>query len=89
MERIIVYIDGFNLYFGLKQKGWKKFYWLNVSKLAQSLLKPDQDLNKVKYFTSRVSSPPDKVKRQGTYIEALETLKDVEIFYGKYYINKQ
>ena len=27
-ERVIAYIDGFNLYFGLKAKGWRQFYWL-------------------------------------------------------------
>ena len=40
-----------------------------------------------KYFTSRVSYPPNKVKRQGTFIEALETLDNFEIFYGKYQAN--
>ena len=84
MKRVIVYIDGFNLYFGLKLKGWKKLYWLNISKLSQNLLKSDQQLESVKYFTSRISLPPDKMKRQNTFIEALETLPDVKIFYGKY-----
>ena len=23
MQRVMVYVDGFNLYFGLKSKGWK------------------------------------------------------------------
>ncbi len=54
MEKIIFYIDGFNLYFGLKTKGWKSFYWLNLEKLAQNLLLNNQSLIKVKYFTSRI-----------------------------------
>ncbi len=29
MDRVIVYIDGFNLYFGLKSKGWRRYFWLN------------------------------------------------------------
>lgn len=87
MQRIITYIDGFNLYFGLKDKGWKRYYWLNLQKLSQKLLKNDQNLVLTKYFTSRVSSPPDKVKRQGTFIEALETLSNFEIYYGKYQAN--
>ena len=41
-EKVIVYIDGFNLYFGLKEKKWKKFYWLNLKKLAKSLVKKEQ-----------------------------------------------
>lgn len=88
MERVITYIDGFNLYFGLKTKGWKRYYWLNFQKLAKALLKREQKLITTKYFTSRVSGPPDKTKRQGTFIEALETLDNFQIFYGHYITNK-
>ncbi|MBN2031007.1 NYN domain-containing protein [bacterium] len=87
MEKVIVYIDGFNLYFGLKEKKWKRYYWLNLQKLAKALLKEDQKLIMTKYFTSRVSFPPDKVKRQTTFIEALETLKKFKIYYGHYLPN--
>ena len=27
-QRVIVYIDGFNFYYGLKKAPWKKYYWL-------------------------------------------------------------
>ncbi len=84
MERVITYIDGFNLYFGLKASRLQKYYWLNIQSLSQNLLKPNQQLMKTKYFTARVSRPPDKQKRQTTFIEALETLQDVEIYYGHY-----
>jgi len=86
-ERTIGYIDGFNLYFGLKSKKWKRFYWLNLNQLSANLLKQDQNLVKTKYFTARISYPPDKVKRQGAFIEALMTLDNFEIFYGKYQSN--
>ena len=87
MERVIAYVDGFNLYFGLKSKGWSRYYWLNIQLLAQNLLKPNQSLLLTKYFTARISSPPDKQRRQSTYIEALETLSDFRIFRGKYQLN--
>lgn len=87
MERVITYIDGFNLYFGLKTKGWQRYYWLDLQKLSVNLLKDNQRLSTTKYFTSRVSGPPDKVKRQGTFIEALETLDNFHIFYGHYLTN--
>jgi uncharacterized LabA/DUF88 family protein len=83
-NRVIAYIDGFNLYFGLKDKGWRCYYWLNVRLLCQKLLYKHQRLITVKYFTSRITSPPDKKKRQSTYIEALNTIDDIKIFYGKY-----
>jgi len=87
MQRVIVYVDGFNLYFGLRSKGWKRYYWLNIQKIAQNLLKPDQNLIRTKYFTSRVTKPPDKAARQNTYIEALQTLSELDIHFGHYLSN--
>jgi len=87
MQRVIAYIDGFNLYFGMKEKAWDRYLWLNVQALAMNLLKPGQQLVRTKYFTSRVSGTlrdPDKPKRQNTYLEALQTLRDLDIFYGHY-----
>ena len=55
--------------------------------LAQSLLKPNQQLLLTKYFTARIAGPPDKEERQSTYIGALETLSNFQIFYGKYQLN--
>lgn len=88
LQRVIIYIDGFNLYFGLREKKWKNFYWLNIQKLGENILTKEQTLIEVKYFTSRISFPPDKVKRQGTFIEALETLTNIKIYYGNYQSNK-
>jgi uncharacterized LabA/DUF88 family protein len=89
MSRVISYIDGFNLYFGLKRRNWKRYYWLNIIKLSNNLLTKDQTLITTKYFTSRIASPPDKAKRQNTFIEALSTLDKLKIFYGKYQNNTQ
>jgi len=80
-------VDGFNLYFGLKDSGWKRYYWLNIPLLAKNLLKPGQNLILTKYFTARVASPPDKVKRQSTFIEALQTIEGLKVFYGHYPLN--
>ena len=85
--RVVAYVDGFNLYYGLKSKGWKRFYWLDIQKLAACLLAKDQGLVRTKYFTSRVSGTlkdPDKPRRQNTYLEALQTLPEFDIFYGHY-----
>lgn len=88
MKRVIAYIDGFNLYFGLREKGWKRFYWLNLRQVALNLLKPYQTLVAVKYFTSVVTAPPDKNRRQATFLEALGTLPDFSIYYGHFLADK-
>ncbi len=89
MERVIAYIDGFNLYFGLRAAGWKRFYWLNLQTLVRNLLKPGQELVFTKYFTSRVSYPREKERRQSTFLEALETLNDFRIYYGHFLASPQ
>lgn len=82
-ERVIVYVDGFNLYFGMLEAGYASFKWLNIRSLVVSLLKTNQELVELKYFTSRVSNNPEKQKRQIDYLEALETER-VSIYYGHY-----
>ena len=92
LQRVAAYVDGFNLYYGLKSKGWRRYYWLNVHQLMLNLLKPDQRIVFTKYFTSRVSSTPknpDKQKRQSEFIEALSTVPEVQVFYGQYQLRPQ
>ncbi|MCL4472193.1 MAG: NYN domain-containing protein [Gammaproteobacteria bacterium] len=87
MSRVMVYVDGFNLYFGLRSKGWRKHYWLNLHALATALLKPGQTLQGVHYFTSRIRANgrnlPD-MQRQTTYLEALGTLPALQTHFGHY-----
>jgi uncharacterized LabA/DUF88 family protein len=84
MARIIVYIDGFNLYYRALRKPEHK--WLNVQALAETLL-PDDDLVRIKYFTAKIQPSridPRKHIRQQVYFRALGTLPKVEILYGSY-----
>ena len=82
-----MYIDGFNLYFGMTEK-WKDIKWLDIYSLANDLLKPGQQLVEVKYFTSRISNDPNKQKRQTTYLEAIQETGAI-IIYGQYQHNTQ
>ena len=88
MKRVAAYIDGFNLYFGLRAKGWQRFYWLNIQQLVRHLLRPGQRLAVTKYFTAIVKYPPDKQRRQSIFLEALGTLPDFHIYYGHYIADK-
>ena len=81
-ERLIVYIDGFNLYFGMTSV-YTNIKWLNVELMAQHIIKPHQTLVAVKYFTSLVSNNPPKEKRQRAYLSALKTT-NTNIIYGHY-----
>ena len=87
-KKKIAYVDGFNLYFGMRDASLDHCRWLNIKKLVESLLQPNQILVEVKYFTSRVSNSPDKQKRQSTYIDAIQST-DTKIFYGNYQDSKE
>ena len=84
-RRVAVYIDGLNLYYGLKSKGWRRYYWLDVQRLSESLMRPYQRLQFVRYFTAELL--PDggadaRLERQNAYLQALTTLPKVDIQYG-------
>jgi hypothetical protein len=65
MTRVITYIDGFNLYYGLRSKGWRYFYWLDVQKMSRHMLKSHQTLVRTKYFTSIIASYAQKQAAYG------------------------
>lgn len=84
--RTIVYIDGFNLYYGaLRRRPHLK--WLDISKLARLLL-PGDEIVGIRYFTARISAranDPDGPRRQQVYLRALRTLEPlVSIHYGQF-----
>lgn len=89
MRRVIAYIDGFNLFYcSLKGTTYK---WLDLVKLSESLLLPDDELVAVKYFTAKISSHkdnPDKSLRQNIYLEALSTNPKIEIILGQFSVHK-
>ncbi|HIE54601.1 MAG TPA: NYN domain-containing protein, partial [Chromatiaceae bacterium] len=91
MNRVISYIDGFNLYFGLRNKGWKRYYWLDLVALSESILKSGQTLVESHNFTARIrtsgNNRPD-MQRQADYLDALSTLPKLSIHYG-HYLRKQ
>jgi hypothetical protein len=71
MDRVVAYIDGFNLYFGLKAEHGRKYLWLDLQALVEGLLLPNQTLSEVQYFTAHVRGDPDGERRQGAYLDAL------------------
>lgn len=83
--RIYVYIDGFNLYYAIKNTPYK---WLDIKQLAENILpsKLDASIDKVKYFTARVSGSTDRgsPRRQQLYFNALKTVPQVEIYTGHF-----
>jgi uncharacterized LabA/DUF88 family protein len=84
-NRMIVYVDGFNLYHGLHSSSAHRNLWLDLPKLARSL-RPQTSLISVKYFTASVLNEPAAQSRQDTYIAALTAAYPelVEVTMGRY-----
>ena len=82
--RTRVYVDGFNLYYGAL-KG-TSFKWLNLVELARQLLPGPYSVDKLNYFTARVSgvSDPGAPARQHAYLRALGTLPEVQVHFGSF-----
>ena len=81
-ERVIVYIDGYNLYYGIMAARLHKSRWLDLRAMCQSLLKPNQQLALVRYFTTRVHNSSPTAQRQAIFIDALRVRGGIEIDFG-------
>ncbi|WP_299057939.1 NYN domain-containing protein [uncultured Nocardioides sp.] len=79
----IVYVDGFNLYHGVREKFGRRLLWLDLMALANSLLRRDQRLLGVKYFSAPVRNAPDSQQRQSAYLGALRAT-GVEVVLGRF-----
>ena len=84
-----VYVDGFNLYYRLKEIQRSKGIqtkWLNLVELATIVLPNHCNIEKLRYFTARVSGIPDSgaPARQQVYIKALQSLPEVEVHFGRF-----
>lgn len=78
----VLYIDGFNLYYGCLRKTPHK--WLNPVAMARHLL-PGHAITAVRYFSANISARPgelDQPIRQQTYFRALRTLPGLTIQLG-------
>ena len=82
--KTIVYVDGFNLYYGAVKR--TPYKWLNVMALCNFLLPKNQILG-IKYFTALVTARPnnpDQPNRQQIYLRALRTIPGLEIILGHF-----
>jgi hypothetical protein len=82
--KTFVYVDAFNLYFGCC-KG-TPYKWLNLHQFCHLRL-PGHQIDKIKYFTTRVvarPSDPEQPLRQQVYLRALRTIPNLEIYYGHF-----
>lgn len=84
MARVNVYVDGLNLYNGALRGS--PYRWLDLGKLSQALLKPGDDVHRIRYFTALVDRRfgPNGLRRQKAYIRALRTIPGLTVHFGSF-----
>src|SRR4030042_777414 len=85
MGKAIAYVDGLNLYYSIREIGWRRYLWLHLPALANDVLAAvggGDSLTATKYFTSPMRNEPDRAKRQALYIDALRTDPTVQVILG-------
>ncbi len=78
-KRSIIYVDGFNLYYGALKGG--SYKWLDLQRYFE-LLRPNDDIQAIRYFTAALNGP--KSTNQETYHQALATRPLLDIIFGKF-----
>lgn len=82
--RTIVYVDGFNLYYGACRAPGRK--WLDLGALCSRLL-PNDEIVEIAYCTAPLKKDPfdpGLQDRQRLYHRALETIPQLNIHYGRF-----
>ncbi|MEW8027739.1 MAG: NYN domain-containing protein [Candidatus Thiodiazotropha endolucinida] len=84
-QRAIVYIDGYNLYYGQRTAFGDRYKWLDLQAFSESFLRPGMELVAVKYFTAITKSTTGSRQRQEIYLKALRAhCARLEVFYGRF-----
>ncbi len=85
MAKTNVYVDGFNLYYGIRGR-FPDCKWLDLAALCGRLF-PNRQIGRIRYFTAMVSARPGDPQqpiRQQTYIRALKTIPNLSDHYGSF-----
>ena len=87
--RTYAYVDGFNLYYRAVKGTHLK--WLKLFDLLQSMLRPENQLDKIRYFTADVSGrrDPGAPTRQQAYLRALATIPQLSIHKRRFLVARK
>jgi uncharacterized LabA/DUF88 family protein len=73
-ERIVCFVDGFNLYHALHSIGQQHLKWLDLKKLFSHLTRAkSQIITQILFFSAYPTWKPDSYKRHRQYIAALSS----------------
>ena len=82
MERVAVYVDGFNLFFGIRSKNPRAVNF-DVTAYVRRRLGTNQRLTSVRYYSAPLVGSPDAERAQKRYFAALKA-SGVDVILGRF-----
>jgi hypothetical protein len=82
-RRVSVYIDGFNLYHALDDLGESHLKWLDLWALSETLIRKNEAVTTVKYFSAYATWMPASYRRHQRYVAALQA-QGVQFIEGRF-----
>lgn len=85
-KKVIVYVDGYNFYYGLKNGGakWKRLYWLDIVKFFEKMMLSDQELLEVNYYSAVPLDDPQAADNQDVFFSANLVNPRFKLHLGRY-----
>ena len=83
MKRVSVYVDGFNLYYAIRELKKNHLKWVDIWALSETLVRADESVSVVKYFSAYAKWNDPSYRRHQRYVDALE-LKGVNFIEGNF-----
>lgn len=70
-KKVNFYFDGFNFYRGIKEAGWKEYYWLDIFAFSKALIGKykDWEVQNVNYYTAKPWGK-EKKRKQNILLDA-------------------
>ena len=86
MHRVISYMDGLNLHYGLRDSGLHRYFWLDPIALTKTFLRPGQQFAHCHYYTTRGTGNAENqgTHHQNLWLDALENLGGISCHFGHY-----
>lgn len=80
------YIDGYNLYYSLRNNAMYNLLWLDIEKFCSKFLITNQELNRIYFFTSTWQEKPESEKRANNYYSAIKAVsgEKFKVIKGKF-----
>lgn len=84
-KRVVVFIDGFNLYHAVQNNFSPRYKWCNLRKLVTQFIDVETDVIKqIYFFTAYCTWDKGKLKRHKDYVKILREYCGVYSVFGKY-----